>query len=160
MGEHCVLSSCVISTLITNKLLKKGCEAYLACVVNAKVCKPDLADILTVFEFSDVFLKELLGLPPDRDIEFGIDLISDIRPISRAPYRMAPVEQRELKTQLQELLDKRFIKPSISPWGAPILFVKKKDGTMRLYIDYQQLNKVTIQNNYPLPHIDDLFDQL
>ena len=78
-------------------------------------------------------------------------------PISQAPYRMAPAELKELKIQLQELLDKGYIRPSVSPWGAPVLFVKKKDGTMRLCIDYRQLNKVTIRNKYPLPHIDDLF---
>jgi len=81
-------------------------------------------------------------------------------PISIAPYRMAPTELKELKIQLQELLDKGFIRPSVSPWGAPVLFVKKKDGTLRLYIDYRQLNKVTVKNKYPLPRIDDLFDQL
>jgi len=79
-------------------------------------------------------------------------------PISIAPYRMAPTELRELKIQLQELLDKGFIHPSVSPWGAPVLFVKKKDGTLRLCIDYRQLNKVTVKNKYPLPRIDDLFD--
>jgi len=83
-----------------------------------------------------------------------------IAPISKALYRMAPAEMKELKTQLQELLDKGFIRPSVSPWGAPVLFVKKKDGSMRLCVDYRELNKVTIKNRYPLPRIDDLFDQL
>ena len=81
-------------------------------------------------------------------------------PISQAPYRMTPTELKELKTQLQELVDKGFIQPSMSPWGAPMLFVKKKDGTMRLCIDYRKLNQVTVTNKYPLPRIDDLFDQL
>ena len=108
----------------------------------------------------DVFPRVLPGLPPDREIEFVIELVLGIAPISKAPYRMAPTELKELKTQLQELLDKKFIRPSYSPWGAQILFVKKKYSTMWIYIDYRELNKVTIKNKYPLPRIDDLFDQL
>ena len=100
------------------------------------------------------------GIPPDRDIEFCIELLPRARPISIPPYRIAPVELRELKVQLQDLLDKGFIHPSTLPWGAPVLFVKKKDGSLRLCIDYWQLNKVTIKNKYPLPRIDDLFNQL
>ena len=99
-------------------------------------------------------------MPPNREVEFFIDLVPAISPISMAPYRMAPVELKELKVQLQELVEKVFTRPSVSPWGAPVLFVKKKDGTFRLCIDYRQLNKVTVRNKYPLPHIDDLFDQL
>ena len=99
-------------------------------------------------------------MPPDRDIDFCIDLEPGTRPISIPPYRMAPAEFRELKAQLQELLGKGFIRPSASPLGAPVLFVKKKDGSFRMCIDYGQLNKVTIKNKYPLPCIDDLFDQL
>ena len=93
-------------------------------------------------------------------MEFTIDVAPGTTPISKAPYRMAPLELKELKIQLQELLDKGFIRPSVSPWGAPVLFVKKKDGSTRLYIDYRELNKVTVRNKYPLPRIDDLFDQL
>ncbi|TYK28229.1 DNA/RNA polymerases superfamily protein [Cucumis melo var. makuwa] len=100
------------------------------------------------------------GLPADREIEFTIELLPGTAPISQAPYRMAPSELKELKMQLQELVDKGYIRPSVSPWGAPVLFVKKKDGTFRLCIDYRQLKKVTIRNKYPLPRIDDLFDQL
>ena len=107
-----------------------------------------------------MFLADILGMPPDRDIDFCIDLEPGTRPISIPPYRMAPAELRELKAQLQELLGKGFIRPSASPWGAPVLFVKKKDGSFRMCIDYRQLNKVTIKNKYPIPHIDDLFDQL
>ncbi|XP_058180091.1 uncharacterized protein LOC131298630 [Rhododendron vialii] len=113
-----------------------------------------------VCEYEDVFPEELLGLPPHRDLDFTIELQPGTAPISMAPYRMAPAELRELKTQLQELMDKGFIRPSTSPWGAPALFVKKKEGTLRLCIDYRQLNRVTIKNRYPLPRIDDLFDQL
>ena len=107
-----------------------------------------------------MFPVELPGFPPDRDVEFTIKLLLGTAPISVTPYRMAPTELRELKTQLQELLEKGYIRPSISPWGAPVLFVKKKDGTLRLCIDYRQLNQVTIKNKYPLPRVDDLFDQL
>ncbi|GKA47579.1 putative reverse transcriptase domain-containing protein, partial [Tanacetum coccineum] len=95
-----------------------------------------------------------------REIEFGIELIPGAEPISKAPYRMTPVELKELKEQLQEMLENGFIRPNVSPWGAPVLFVKKKDGSMRLCIDYRKLNRITIRNRYPLPRIDDLFDQL
>ncbi|GMH06274.1 hypothetical protein Nepgr_008114 [Nepenthes gracilis] len=108
-------------------------------------------------EFEDVFTDELPGLPPQRELEFGVELIPCSAPISKPPYRMAPAELKELKQQLQELLDKGFIRPSVSPWGAPILFVKKKDGTMRLCVDYRKLNKIIIKNKYPLPRIDDLW---
>ena len=107
-----------------------------------------------------MFTADLPGMPPDRDIDFCINLEPGTRPISIPPYRMAPAELRELKAQLQELLNKGFIRPSASPWGAPVLFVKKKDGSLRMCIDYRQLNKVTIKNKYPLPRIDDLFDLL
>ena len=113
-----------------------------------------------VREFLDLFPAEFPGLPPEREVEFNIELLPGTSPISRAPYRMAPTELRELKAQLQDLIDKGFIRPSTSPWGAPILSVKKKDGTLRLCVDYRQLNKVTVKNKYPLPQIDDLFDQL
>ena len=111
-------------------------------------------------EFSDVFFKDLPRLPPDKELEFGIDLLFELALISILPYRMAPAELKELKTKLQYLVDKGFIQSSVSPWGTSILFVKKNDGTMRLCIDYRQLNKVTIKNKYMLPKIDDLFDQL
>ena len=111
-------------------------------------------------DFLDVFPDDLLGLPPEREIDFPIDLVPGIAVISLPTYRMAPAELKELKTQLQELVNRGFIRPSISPWGVPMLFVKKKDGTWRLCIDYRQLNKVTIRNKYPLPRVDDLIDQL
>ena len=99
-------------------------------------------------------------MPPTREIDFTIELLPGTTPISIAPYRMAPAELGELKTQLQDLLDKGFVRPSVSPWGAPVLFVKKKDNSMRMCIDYRKLNQVTIKNRYPLPRIDELFDQL
>ena len=119
-----------------------------------------LAKVPVVNEFCDVFPEDLLGLPPDREIEFEIELAPGTEPISIAPYRMTPAELKELKMQMEELLSKGFVKTSTSSWGAPVLFVKKKDGSLRLCIDYRQLNKVTIRNQYPLPRIDDLFDQL
>ena len=119
-----------------------------------------LSDIPIVNEYTDVFAEDLMSLPPEREVEFSIDLVPGSQPISVAPYSMSPLELRELKSQLEELLQKHFIRPSVSPWGAPVLLVKKKDGTMRLCIDYRQLNKVMIKNKYPLPRIDDLLDQL
>ena len=109
---------------------------------------------------SGCVLDDLLGLPSEREIDFPIDLVPGTAAISLPTYRMAPVELKKLKTQLQELVNRGFIWPSISPWRAPMLFVKKKDGTWRLCIDYRQLNKVTIRNKYPLPRVDDLIDQL
>ncbi|GJV67473.1 putative reverse transcriptase domain-containing protein [Tanacetum coccineum] len=117
-------------------------------------------DVPIVIEFLVVFPKDLSGIPPDRQVEFRIDLIPGATPIAKTLYRLAPSEMKELMSQLQELLNKGFIRPSSSPWGAPILFVKKKDGSMRMCIDYRELNKVTVKNVYPLPRIDDLFDQL
>ena len=97
-----------------------------------------------VRDYPEVFPKELLGLPPTREVEFGIDLIPGSHPLSKAPYRMAPAELEELRKQLDELIEKGFVRPSTSPWGVPVLFVKKKDGSMRLCVDYRELNKVTI----------------
>nr|GFC50139.1 putative reverse transcriptase domain-containing protein [Tanacetum cinerariifolium] len=103
---------------------------------------------------------DLPGLPPIRPVEFQIDLVPGAAPVARAPYRLAPSEMKELAEQLKELSDKGFIRPSSSPWGAPVLFVKKKDGSFRMCIDYRELNKLTAKNRYPLPRINDLFDQL
>ncbi|GKE11266.1 putative reverse transcriptase domain-containing protein [Tanacetum coccineum] len=119
-----------------------------------------LEDIPVVREFPEVFPEDLPGLPPVRQVEFQIDLIPGATPVARAPYRLAPSEMQELSNQLQELSDRGFIQPSTSPWGAPVLFVKKKDGSFRMCIDYRELNKLTVKNRYPLPRIDDLFDQL
>ncbi|GKC17732.1 putative reverse transcriptase domain-containing protein [Tanacetum coccineum] len=119
-----------------------------------------LEDVPTVQDFPEVFPKDLPRLPPIRKVEFQIDLVLGVAPVARAPYRLAPSEMEELSTQLQELSDKGFIRPSSSPWGAPVLFVKKKDGSFRMCIDYRELNKLTVKNRYPLPRINDLFDQL
>nr|GEU95164.1 retrotransposon protein, putative, Ty3-gypsy subclass [Tanacetum cinerariifolium] len=132
----------------------------LASIMDTSSDGPSLETHPVVQDFSDVFSKELLGISPEREVEFGIELILGTQPISKASYCMDPIELKELREQLQELLDLDFIRLSVSPWGAPVLFVKKKDGSMRLCIDYRKLNHVTIRNRYPLPRIDDLFDQL
>jgi hypothetical protein len=119
-----------------------------------------ISDILVVKDFPDVFPEDVSGLPLVRQVEFRIDLMLGVAPVAKAPYRLAPVEMQELSNQLQELLDKGFIRPSFSPWGAHVMFVKKKDGSFRMCIDYRELYKLTIKNRYPLPRIDDLFDQL
>jgi hypothetical protein len=116
--------------------------------------------ISVVEEFMDVFPEELPGMPLEREVEFYIDLIPSTAPIAKRPYRMAPTELAELKFQIVELQQKGYIHPSSSPWGALVLFITKKDGSMRMCIDYRSLNEVTIKNKYPLPQIDDLFDQL
>jgi len=113
-----------------------------------------------VKEFLDVFPEDILGLLPDRGVEFSIEVIPNMAPISKASNRMAPMELVELKKKLQEYLDKRFIRPSVSLWGALVLLVKKKNGSRRMCIDYRELNKVTTKNKYPLPRINDLFNQL
>ena len=142
------------------KLLRQGGQAYLAHVIDIKKQTPKIEEISVVNEYKVVFPDELPGLPPDMEIEFTIDLVPGTAPLSKAPYRMPPAEMKELATKLQDLLEKGVIRPSVSPWGALVLFVKKKDGSMRLCIYYRELNKVTIKNKYPLPRIDDLFDQL
>ncbi|GJT41321.1 putative reverse transcriptase domain-containing protein [Tanacetum coccineum] len=119
-----------------------------------------LEDVLIVRDFLEVFHEDLPGIPPAWQVEFQIDLVPGDAPVARAPYLLAPSEMKELAKQLQELSDKGFIRPSSSPWGAPVLFVKKKDRTFRMCIDYRELNKLTVKNRYPLPRIDDLFDQL
>jgi hypothetical protein len=113
-----------------------------------------------VSEFPDVFHEELPGMPPNCDIEFVIELILGTAPIYKSPYRMATPELAELKEHIKELLEKGFVRPSSSPWGAPVAFVPKKDGTQRLCVDYHTQNEVTVKNKCPLPRIDDLFDQL
>ncbi|KAJ9535693.1 hypothetical protein OSB04_un001154 [Centaurea solstitialis] len=152
--------TCLISLLKARRCLNKGCLGFLACVLDVKKEKSMIGDIPVVRDFPEVFPEDLPGLPPDRQVEFRINLSPGAAPITRAPYRLAPAEMKEMMSQLQELLEKGFIRPSTSPWGAPVLFVKKKDGSMRMCIDYRELNKVTIKNKYPLPRMDDLFDQL
>jgi hypothetical protein len=149
-----------ISAMQLKKCYRKGCQIFAAHMEEASKDKvPNLEDHAVLEDFEDVF-KEVPGLPPKRDIDFSINLMPGAAPVSKTPYRMSTPELKELQMQLEELLKKGYIHPSVSPWGAPVLFMKKKDGTLRLCIDFRQLNKVTIKNKYPLPRIDDLFDQL
>jgi Retroviral aspartyl protease len=150
----------IISALQAKHLMSAGYEYYLASVAVTDAKEVDISIVLVAREYPDVFPDELHGLPSPHDVEFCIELQPGTAPAAHAPYRMAPAELRELKIQLEELLEKGFICPSTSPWGAPVLFVRKKDGTLRLCIDYRELNKVTVPNRYPIPQIDDLFNQL
>ena len=150
----------LINTMTAWKMLRKGCQGYLTFVVDRRQEGTRLEDIPIFKEFLDVVPDDIPGLPPDRAIKFIIEPILGTEPISIPPYRMAPAELKELKAQLEELLSKGFIRPITSPWGSLVLFVKKKDGSLRLCIDYRQLNRATIHNQYPLPRIDELFDQL
>ena len=134
------------------------CAAHVLEVVENDT--PRLEGFHMLQEFRNVFPDEIPGLPPKRDIDFTIKLVPRAALVSKTPYRICTLEILELKMQLQELLEKKYIRPSVSPWGAPVLFVKKKDGTLRLCIDYRQRNKVTVKNKYPLPRIDDFFDQM
>ena len=122
--------------------------------------KPSLEDHPILREYKDVFPEEVLGLPPRRYIDFSIELVRGAVPMSRTPYRMSTPELVELKLKLKEMWDNRYIRPSVSPWGTLTFFLKNKDDTLRLCIDYRKINKMTIKNKYPLPRIGDLFDQL
>ena len=159
-GERKSAPTEFLNSIQVRRCLRKGCTAYLAHVIVKTKEGPRIEDLPVVWDFLIVFPDELPGLPPNRQVEFAIDLIPGVGPISKAPYRLAPAEINELMKKLQELLDNGFIRASVAPWGEPILSVKKKDGSIWLCIDYRKLNKVTIKNKYPLPRIDDLFDQL
>ncbi|GJR55755.1 putative reverse transcriptase domain-containing protein [Tanacetum coccineum] len=129
-------------------------------LISAKASDKKQEKIVMVRDFPEVFLDNLSGLSLIQEIEFRIELTPGAMPVAKSPYRLAPSELEELSGQLKELQDKGFIRPSSSPWGAPVLFVKKKDGSFRMFIGYRELNKFTVKNRYPLPRIDDLFDQL
>nr|GEX76239.1 putative reverse transcriptase domain-containing protein [Tanacetum cinerariifolium] len=154
----------IISCTKTHKYIQKGCLVYLAQVTSKKAEDKSeekrLEDVPIVREFPKVFPEDLSGLLPARQVKFQIDVVSSAAPVARSPYRLAPAKMKELSTQLQELFDKGFIRPSSSPWGAPVMFFKKKDGSFGMCIDYCELNKLTVKNRYPLLRIDDLFDQL
>nr|GFB75531.1 putative reverse transcriptase domain-containing protein [Tanacetum cinerariifolium] len=154
----------IISCTKIEKYMMKGFPIFLAHIttkeVEDKSEKKRLEDVPIVRNFPKVFPEDLPGLPATRPVEFQIDLVPGAAPVVRVPYRLAPFEMKELAEQLKELFDKVFIRPSSSPWGAPVLFVKKKYGSFRMCIDYQELNKLTVKNRYPLPRIDDLFNQL
>ncbi|GJU53429.1 putative reverse transcriptase domain-containing protein [Tanacetum coccineum] len=150
----------LISCIKTERYISRGSQVFVAQIMEKKSNEKRLEDIPVVKEFLEVFPEDLPGLPPVRQEEFQIDLIPGATLVARAPYRLAPSEMQELSNQLQELADRGFIRPSTSPWGALVLFVKKQDESFRMCIDYRELNKLTIKNRYPLPRIDDLFDQL
>jgi hypothetical protein len=170
LSKHKVLIDCAKKSVKLTTPEGKEIEFIAESVVTArgvanhvKVNQLDASqrsEVPVVNEFPDVFLKELSAVQPDRDIEFVIELKPGTTPIYKTPYRMATPEFAELKDHTKELLEKGFIHPSSSLWGAPVIFVPKKDGTQRLCVDYRTLNVVTVKNKYPLPRIDDLFDQL
>jgi hypothetical protein len=170
LSKYKVLIDCAKKSIKTTTPEGKEMEFIAELVVTAKgiancakVNQLDASqgsEVPVVNEFPDVFPEELPGMPPDRDIEFVIELKSSTIPIYKSPYRMATLELAELKEHNKELLENGFIRRSSSPWGAPVIFVPKKDGTQRLCMDYRAFNEVTIKNKYPLPRIDDLFDQL
>ncbi|GKD76583.1 hypothetical protein Tco_1339204, partial [Tanacetum coccineum] len=133
----------------TQKYIEKGCQVYLAQVTSKKAEDKSeerrLEEVPIVREFPKVFPEDLPRLPPARQVEFQIDLVPSVAPVAREPYRLAPAEMQELSTQLQKLSNRGFIRPSSSPWGAPVLFVKKKDVSFRMCIDYRELNKLTVK---------------
>ncbi|GJS38201.1 reverse transcriptase domain-containing protein [Tanacetum coccineum] len=150
----------IISCTKAQEYLAKGCDIFLAHVTTKEAKDKSKGKQLEDVPIVRDFPEDLPGIPPARQVEFQIDLVPGAAPVARAPYRLAPSEMKELAEQLQELSDKGFIRPNSSPWGAPVLFVKKKDRSFRMCIDYHELNKSTVKNGYPLPRIDDLFDQL
>jgi hypothetical protein len=170
LSKHKVLIDCTEKSVMLTTPEEKEMEFVTELVATAKgvanranVNQLDASqgsEVPVVNEFPDVFPNELPGIPSDRDIEFVIELKPGTAPIYKTPYMMATLELAELKEHIKELLEKAFIHPSSSLWGAPVIFVQKKDGTQRFCVDYHALNEVTIKNKYPLPRIDDLFDQL
>jgi hypothetical protein len=170
LSKHNILIDCAKKSVKLTTLRGKEMEFVTEPVVtakgvanHAKVNQLDSSqgsEVPVVNEFPEVFPQELPGIQPDRDIKFVIELKPSTTHIYKTPYRMATLELAELKEYIKELLEKEFIHPSSSPWGTPVIFVSKKDGTQRLCVDYRALNEVIIKNKYPLPRIDDLFDQL
>ncbi|GKA04314.1 putative reverse transcriptase domain-containing protein [Tanacetum coccineum] len=150
----------IISCIKASKYNERGHQLFVAHVTEKEPKDKHLEDVPVIRDFPEVFPDDLPGLPPPRQVEFKIELVPGAAPVARAPYRLAPSELKELADQLQELSEKWFIRSSSSPWGAPVLFVKKKDGSFHMCIDYRELNKLTVKNRYPLLRIDDLFDQL
>jgi hypothetical protein len=170
LGKHKVLIDCAKKSVKLTTPDGKELEFVVEPVVtskgmanHAKLNQLDASqgsEVPVVNEFPDVFIEELPGMLPDRDIEFVIELKPSTAPIYKTPFRMTTPELVEMKEHIRDLLEKGFIRPSSSPWGAPVIFVLKKDDTQWLCVDYCALNEVTVKNKYPLPQIDDLFDQL
>eukprot|EP00253_Pinus_taeda_P027303 PITA_27303 len=154
----------IVTTMQANCSHRKGCKLFPVHISSDKGKEFDDADVLRRYPvlqwFQDVFSENIIELSPHMEAKFSIELVPRVAPASKAPYRMSTHELVELQLYLKEMLDKGYIRPSISPWGAPVLFVRNKGGTLRLCIDYRQLNKVTIKNMYLLPRIDDLFYHL
>nr|GEY64437.1 putative reverse transcriptase domain-containing protein [Tanacetum cinerariifolium] len=150
----------VISCIKARKYIERGSQLFIAQLTEKKPAKKQLQDVPVICNFPKVFLDDLPGFPPPRQVEFKIEPIPGVAAVARAPYRLAPSELKELSDQLKELSEKGFIRLSFSSWGALVLFVKKKDISFRMCIDYRELNKLTVKNRYPLPRINDLFDQL
>nr|GEX80023.1 putative reverse transcriptase domain-containing protein [Tanacetum cinerariifolium] len=150
----------VISCIKARKYIERGSQLFMAQVTEKKQVKKQLQDVPVICNFPEVFPDDLPGLPPPRQVEFKIELMPGAAPVACVPYRLALSEQKELSNQLKELSEKGFICPSSSPWGALVLFVKKKDGSFRMCIDYRELNKLIVKNRYQLSRIDDLFDQV
>jgi hypothetical protein len=150
----------LLSAIQARQSIKSGAQAFLPYIKSEPEGEHKLEDIHVLRDYLDIFTEVITGLPPDREIEFTIDLMPGTQPIHKEPYLMAPSELKEVKKQLKDLVDRGFIRLSVSPWGAPVLFVRKKDGSLCMCIDYCELNRVTIKNKYLLPRIDDLFDQL
>jgi hypothetical protein len=146
----------VVTELVSPEPRKGGCHQMAIDSTDVDPLEP----IKAVSEFLDVFPKDLPRMPPERKVEFAIELIPGTAPISKRAYRVSGPELVELKKQIDELLGKGYIRPSTSHWVAPVMFVEKKDGTRRMCIDYRAMNEVIIKNKYPLPRIEDLFDQL
>ena len=146
-GGNSIPRGHIISCLKACKMISKGGLYHIVRVQDLDAEVPLIESVPIVSEFSEVFLNDLPGILLEWEMDFSIDLLPDTNPISIPPYWMAPAELKELKSQLKDLLDKGFIRPSISQWGAPVLFMKKKDGSLRMCIEYHQLNKITITNN-------------
>ncbi|GKB24143.1 putative reverse transcriptase domain-containing protein [Tanacetum coccineum] len=148
----------VISCITARKYVERGCHLFLAHVTNKKSKEKRMEYVPVIYDFLEVFPEELPGLPPPRQVDFRIDLVPGAVAVARTPYRLAPSEMKELSIQLQELSEKGFILPSSSPWGTPVLFVKKKDGSFRMCIDYRELNKLTVKNRHVIDrsgvHVD------
>lgn len=160
-GKGLRSSSTFCSAARSKRCLQHGFEGYLAYVIYTQEEKKEaISKVPIVCDFPDIFPEDLPGVPPDSQVEFRIYLVPGATPVAKAPYCLAPPDMQELSNQLQEMMDNEFIWPSSSPWGAVILFVKKKDGSYRMCKDYIDFKKIMLKNCYPLPRIDDFLDQL